>query len=90
MLGQDPIVNDCVLVIFKDSLFPCSQFCNFTRTLFISSCSMERYFDEWEIVELSAYIVTIPWFRQNDKSLIKIRNRSGPWQESLGHHSLYH
>ena len=90
MLGHDAFVNDCVFVIFKDSLFPCSQFYNFTRTLFKSSCSMESYFYECEIDVLSAKKLTFSWFRQNGKSLMKIMNRSGPWQESWEHHSLYH
>ena len=50
MLGLDPTFNDCIFVTFNDSLFPCTQFCNFTRSLF--------KFDEWEMVASSAYILT--------------------------------
>ena len=52
---------------------------------------MERYFDEWEIVVSSTDIVTFLSYKQNGKSLVKVRNRSRPRQkpwETAQHVSL--
>ena len=45
---------------------------------------LQRNFDDWKTFVSSAYIVDFPLFRQNGKSSIKIRNKSGPRQEPWG------
>ena len=48
MLDLDPIIKGCFVVTIEYRLLPCSQFCNFARSLF-KCLSVERHFDECEL-----------------------------------------
>ena len=77
-LCLDPISMNSVLVMFKVSLFACSQLKTFARSSFRQNWTFSRLLPVYVRCVSSAYILSLQFDEQFGRSLIYNNNNNGP------------